>query len=83
MGPTCQRNGARGRLVSGCSEVGGGALLAGLALLALGREVGRAEKRGGGGEAGRGGRERNGPSPRQGGGEGILFHFLFYVSLFF
>jgi len=38
---------ARGRPVSGYGEEGGGALLAGLALLALGREVGRAEKKGG------------------------------------
>jgi hypothetical protein len=39
------------------------------------------EERGKG--AGRpGGGKRNGPSPRQGGREGILFHFLNSVSLF-
>jgi hypothetical protein len=82
MGPTCQRNGARGRLVSGCSEVGGARCLLG-SLCWRWAAKWAAQRRKGGGGAGCGGRERNGPSPRQGGGEGILFHFLFYVSLFF
>ena len=75
MGPTCQRNGARGRLVSGCSEVGGGALLAGLALLALGREVGRAEKKGGRRRSRPRGKGEKWAEPETGRGRGNSFPF--------
>ena len=74
--PPSSDTGARDHAVSRCGEEGRRAA-AGLAL--SGPDAGAGllrERKEGGGENRPRGRERSGPSPRQGGGEMSLFHFL-------